>query len=38
MGLVPSVVFGGIMTLLVVLIAGWKWPELRRLALKEKYV
>ncbi len=37
MGLVPSVVFGGIMTLVVVITAAWKWPHLRRLSLKEKY-
>jgi MFS family permease len=33
MGLVPSVVFGGIMTLLVVVAAMWKFPTLRKLKL-----
>jgi len=37
MGLVPSVIFGGVMTLIVVITAAWKWPHLRRLSLKEKY-
>lgn len=37
MGLVPSVVFGGVMTLVVVTTAAWKWPQLRRLSLKDKY-
>jgi predicted MFS family arabinose efflux permease len=37
MGLVPSVVFGGVMTLIVVIAAAWKWPKLRNLSLKEKY-
>ena len=31
MGTVPSVVFGGTMTLLVVLITAWRVPQLRRL-------
>jgi MFS family permease len=31
MGLVPSVVFGGCMTLLVVAFTAWKVPELRRM-------
>ena len=31
MGLVPSVVFGGCMTLLVVALTTWKVPELRRM-------
>jgi MFS family permease len=31
MGVVPSVVFGGGMTLLVTAITGWRGPELRRL-------
>ena len=35
MGLVPSVVFGGIMTLVVVSIAVWRSPSLRNLALKD---
>ena len=34
MGLVPSVVFGGFMTLLVVMIAAKLAPGLRRLSLK----
>jgi MFS family permease len=36
MGLIPSVVFGGFMTLLVVAVAAKKAPLLRRLSLKEK--
>jgi hypothetical protein len=32
-GLVPSVIFGGCMTLLVVPLVGWKAPKLRRLSL-----
>jgi predicted MFS family arabinose efflux permease len=32
MGTVPSVVFGGTMTLLVVLVAWWKAPTLRKLS------
>lgn len=35
MGLIPSVVFGGAMTLLVVSIAAWRSPALRNLTLKE---
>lgn len=35
MGLIPSVVFGGIMTLLIVSFAAWKSPALRNLSLKE---
>jgi MFS family permease len=35
MGLIPSVVFGGVMTLLIVSFTAWKSPTLRRLALKE---
>lgn len=31
LGLVPSVVFGGAMTLLVVALVAWRWPALRRL-------
>jgi len=31
MGVIPSVVFGGIMTLVVVLFTSWKAPELRKL-------
>jgi hypothetical protein len=31
MGTVPSVVFGGCMTLLVVAITTWRAPQLRRL-------
>lgn len=34
MGLIPSVIFGGTMTLLVTGIIGWKSPQLRRLSLK----
>ncbi len=37
LGLVPSVVFGGCMTLLVVLIAGFKAPKLRRLNIQDLY-
>jgi MFS family permease len=36
MGLVPSVIFGGVMTLLVVLGAAVKAPSLRKLSLKER--
>jgi MFS family permease len=36
MGLVPSVIFGGTMTLLIVWIIGWRMPVLRKLSLKEK--
>jgi len=35
MGLVPSVVFGGAMTLAIVSFAAWKSPALRNLALKK---
>jgi len=35
MGLIPSVVFGGVMTLLVVAVAAIKSPAIRRLKLKE---
>ena len=35
MGLIPSVVFGGVMTLLIVSFAAWKSPALRNLSLKE---
>ena len=35
MGLVPSVVFGGAMTLAIVSFAAWKSPTLRTLALKK---
>ncbi len=35
MGLIPSVVFGGVMTLLIVSFTAWKSPTLRNLALKE---
>ena len=31
LGLIPSVVFGGCMTLLVVAVTGWKVPELRKM-------
>jgi MFS family permease len=34
MGLVPSVVFGGGMTLLVVLVAWWRAPKLRDMDLR----
>lgn len=33
MGVVPSVVFGGIMTLVVVAVTAWRSPQLRRLRL-----
>jgi MFS family permease len=36
MGLVPSVVFGGAMTLVVVWFIGWKMPFLRKLSLKDE--
>jgi len=36
MGLIPSVVFGGVMTLLIVSVAAWKSPALRNLSLKER--
>jgi len=35
MGLIPSVVFGGMMTLMIVSFAAWKSPALRNLSLKE---
>jgi len=35
MGSIPSVVFGGVMTLLIVSVAAWKSPALRNLSLKE---
>jgi hypothetical protein len=35
MGLVPSVVFGGLMTLLVVAATAQRAPKLRRLDLRE---
>ena len=38
MGLIPSVVFGGAMTLLVVIIASWKAPALRKLSLRDRYI
>ena len=38
MGLIPSVVFGGVMTLLVVVLAAWKSPALRKLSLRDKYL
>jgi len=37
MGLIPSVVFGGVMTLVVVVVAAWKSPSLRKLSLRDKY-
>jgi hypothetical protein len=37
MGLIPSVVFGGVMTLIVVTVAAWKSPALRKLSLRDKY-
>ncbi len=37
LGLVPSVVFGGCMTLLVVLFAAFKAPKLRNLNIKDLY-
>ncbi len=33
MGVVPSVVFGGVMTLVVVVVTAWKSPKLRKLKL-----
>jgi len=36
MGLVPSVVFGGAMTLVLMGIIGWRMPYLRRLSLKKE--
>lgn len=35
MGLVPSVVFGGVMTLIVVTVASFSAPKLRKLSLKD---
>ena len=35
MGLVPSVVFGGVMTLIIVSLTAWNSPTLRKLALKD---
>ncbi len=35
MGLIPSVIFGGAMTLLIVSATAWKSPTLRKLALKD---
>ena len=35
MGLIPSVVFGGAMTLIIVTVTAWNSPTLRKLALKE---
>ncbi len=37
LGLVPSVVFGGCMTLLVVLVASFKAPKLRKLNMQDLY-
>ena len=38
MGLVPAVVFGGTMTLLVVLLTAWKAPKLRNLDMQNLYL
>jgi MFS family permease len=38
LGVVPSVLFGGTMTLLVVLTAAWRWPKLRDLGSLEEAV
>jgi len=38
MGIIPSVIFGGTMTLIVVGITGWKAPKLRRLDLSAEEV
>jgi MFS family permease len=38
MGLIPSVVFGGAMTLLIVVFTVWKAPALRKLSLMDKYI
>ena len=38
MGLVPAVVFGGAMTLLVVLLTAWKAPKLRNLDMQNLYL
>jgi len=35
MGLIPSVVFGGLMTLIIVSVTAWSSPTLRKLALKD---
>jgi len=35
MGLIPSVVFGGLMTLIIVSLTAWNSPTLRKLALKD---
>ncbi len=35
MGLIPSVVFGGVMTLIIVCVTAWESPALRSLALKD---
>ena len=35
MGLIPSVVFGGLMTLIIVSVTAWNSPTLRKLALKD---
>jgi hypothetical protein len=37
MGLIPSVVFGGVMTLIIVAIAAKTAPSLRRLSLRDSY-
>jgi MFS family permease len=37
MGLIPSVVFGGVMTLIIVTIAAKTAPSLRRLSLRDSY-
>jgi hypothetical protein len=36
MGLVPSVIFGGAMTLIVVVVASFSAPKLRKLSLSER--
>jgi len=36
MGLIPSVVFGGVMTLLIVSFTAWKSPTLRRAGTKRE--
>ena len=36
MGLVPSVIFGGSMTLIIVAIISWRMPYLRKLSLKKE--
>jgi MFS family permease len=38
MGLIPSVVFGGAMILVVVIVTAWKAPSLRRLALIDRFL